>query len=649
MPTRKAKLSLPRLSRVLPFVLAFSCAPNQDDVDIDDADSDTAAVVSLEGRLDALVTVDESGSASIAYTLVPDEGDPVPLEGSAVEALAPGATYRIKGSASLGIDEDGGGIDVTEAELLSAAQAPVVKPNLLILGLSFNDDPFSGGYPVDFTTGLWEGIQEQVFGAQVSSGHFYEVVGHKQPVTDFQSYTLFQLPAGNAANACNLDAMLAYAISFGLRADSPALRQQTLAVLSKPNLHIAMIHRARCPAIGYSASIGPRRVVVPPWVAGDSPVTINVPFGDYPYLPDVLTNGPRRDTFTKYVLQGTATNFGLQRSNRLRCSGDGFLTSSNLGACSSISYGDPWSLMGNGEGVQPDPFLDLAAHQKRQLGILAPQRSVLFGKNDTAKSYKIGSSRTSAIAGDAVHEVVVPINGTLEYSIAYQPPPPQPRNASNMGGGVQIHLAEVNGQGLRTSSLVDMRPDTPGLEDTALDLGGGQRKNGRVCDTSARVCFQMTGVAGGAASVTVRRFGEAVVVNAASQLPGDALAPGSLVTIYGSDLANPGAPGVSRIRVTGPDGVERDMATTYEGEDQINAILPDDLPEGDAIVTVYPDEAELSPSTAKIHVERFEPALFSDGGKAVGYLVRVHDGTQSYESLSSPIDFGPEGDDIYLV
>lgn len=105
----------------------------------------------------------------------------------------------------------------------------------------------------------------------------------------------------------------------------------------------------------------------------------------------------------------------------------------------------------------------------------------------------------------------------------------------------------------------------------------------------------------------------AEVVNAASLKIGEPVAPGSLITIFGADLAS----GVETVADGGlPQtlaGVsvtvsERVLALLYASPDQINAWLPPDLPEGDYELTVY----RLGRGWVKgrIRVARNAPGLF---------------------------------------
>jgi uncharacterized protein (TIGR03437 family) len=118
------------------------------------------------------------------------------------------------------------------------------------------------------------------------------------------------------------------------------------------------------------------------------------------------------------------------------------------------------------------------------------------------------------------------------------------------------------------------------------------------------------------------------VRSAAGETPSGAVAPGSLISIYGASLAlypevgprNPMAQalGGATVRVG-----ERLLALAYSAPDQINAWLPYDLPEGNHTLVVsresYPD------ATAEFKVARNAPGLFSRAIESKLFALAAHE------------------------
>ncbi len=135
------------------------------------------------------------------------------------------------------------------------------------------------------------------------------------------------------------------------------------------------------------------------------------------------------------------------------------------------------------------------------------------------------------------------------------------------------------------------------------------------------------------------------VANAAGQTPSTAVAPGSVISIFGSNLANATA--------VAPDGLlpqtlggmtarvaDRLLALEFASPAQINAVLPNDLPAGAQILTVSPPAQ--SDVQAAFTVARNAPGLFSTVFHADGTPVTAASPAQSGEVLTVyATGFGP--------
>lgn len=142
--------------------------------------------------------------------------------------------------------------------------------------------------------------------------------------------------------------------------------------------------------------------------------------------------------------------------------------------------------------------------------------------------------------------------------------------------------------------------------------------------------------------------GFATAVSAASFAAG-ALAPGSLVSLYGSGFSetNEAAEalplpvelaGASAL-VISPDGSERSLELVFVSPTQINGLLPQDLPEGVAELRIFRNGELLAVET--LQIVPTAPALFAANGGGMGapagQILRVSaDGTRESELL---VDF----------
>ena len=147
------------------------------------------------------------------------------------------------------------------------------------------------------------------------------------------------------------------------------------------------------------------------------------------------------------------------------------------------------------------------------------------------------------------------------------------------------------------------------------------------------------------------------VVNSASFQP-DAVAPGSLISIFGTDLGGKGADLYLIARDN--SGSERPVSVLASTPDQINSVLPEDSATGPATITVrrtgWPD------STVQFPVTTVAPGLFliNSAGLAAASLVRSRpEQVPSWEEVYAidsnlrvvprPIVFGAEDENLTLI
>jgi uncharacterized protein (TIGR03437 family) len=201
------------------------------------------------------------------------------------------------------------------------------------------------------------------------------------------------------------------------------------------------------------------------------------------------------------------------------------------------------------------------------------------------------------------------------------------------------------------------------LLDTSLSISSfGEDESGELY-----VC----GLSGGVYRITNPAAGVASTVSAAS-FSGARLAPGSIAAVFGSQLATSTASAIfplptslagSEVRIRdSATGAERLSQLLFVSPGQINFIVPDSVPEGQAEIKVVNSQGAMATGTALIM--RIAPGLFAanaDGGGApAGYITRVYpngsqviEGIVTYQTLESrfvpaPIDFGPPEDQIIL-
>ncbi len=165
---------------------------------------------------------------------------------------------------------------------------------------------------------------------------------------------------------------------------------------------------------------------------------------------------------------------------------------------------------------------------------------------------------------------------------------------------------------------------------------------------------------------------QAVSVSAAS-FEGTELAPDSLVALFGDALANatqiagsqpwPTELAGTTVSVRDQSGTAHAALLSLVSPTQINLLLPGELAEGPAIVTVT--NAAGTQAQSPLQVRKAAPALFTANGSghglAAGLALRVKaNGAQSYEPIgffdpqsnrfvARPLDLGPPSDQVFLL
>jgi uncharacterized protein (TIGR03437 family) len=102
------------------------------------------------------------------------------------------------------------------------------------------------------------------------------------------------------------------------------------------------------------------------------------------------------------------------------------------------------------------------------------------------------------------------------------------------------------------------------------------------------------------------------------------------------------------VTVTDSAGVKHQAPIYYTSPNQINYRLPPDTAAGFGSVTIA---ANGTQSSGNINVAPVYPNLFAQtaDGLAVAYVARLSGGQLSTATVSSPIDLGLAGDQVYLV
>lgn len=159
----------------------------------------------------------------------------------------------------------------------------------------------------------------------------------------------------------------------------------------------------------------------------------------------------------------------------------------------------------------------------------------------------------------------------------------------------------------------------------------------------------------------------------AASYDGAALAPASIVSVFGIELATatrvaavtplPTTLGGTTVKIKDSLNVERPAQLFFVSPSQINYLLPAECAVGSATVTITSGDGKLS--AQQISIAAVAPGVFtadaSGRGMAAATVLRVKaDGTQSYEPVAQfdpaqnrftmlPIDLGAETDQVFLL
>jgi uncharacterized protein (TIGR03437 family) len=145
------------------------------------------------------------------------------------------------------------------------------------------------------------------------------------------------------------------------------------------------------------------------------------------------------------------------------------------------------------------------------------------------------------------------------------------------------------------------------------------------------------------------------VVSAASFQPGP-VAPESLVSAFGSNLASSSQTGRASVTVTDAAGVSRTASLLFVSPGQINFEVPAGTSPGNATVTITSGATSVS---SPADIAPVAPALFTvnRAGLAAAYAVFVSGSEQTVEpvftiqngaAVAAPISLGSAGDRVYL-
>ncbi|MFN0087137.1 MAG: N-acetylmuramoyl-L-alanine amidase [Blastocatellia bacterium] len=150
-------------------------------------------------------------------------------------------------------------------------------------------------------------------------------------------------------------------------------------------------------------------------------------------------------------------------------------------------------------------------------------------------------------------------------------------------------------------------------------------------------------------------------VSAASFREG-ALAGESIVAAFGLSLASatlaaeaiplPASLGATSVAVRDSANAEKIAPLFFVSPLQINFLMPAGLASGPATVLVTNADGRIA--SGAVTIAPISPALFSADangrGRAAAVILRIRaDGSQRFESTASPIDLGPESDQVFLV
>jgi uncharacterized protein (TIGR03437 family) len=170
-------------------------------------------------------------------------------------------------------------------------------------------------------------------------------------------------------------------------------------------------------------------------------------------------------------------------------------------------------------------------------------------------------------------------------------------------------------------------------------------------------------------AVSVSALGNPLATVSAASYLGPEVAPDSIVSGFGSDLALateaatttplPTTLSNTSIRVTDSQGAERLAGLFFSSSGQFNFYIPSGTALGPAVLTLFSGEQVVA--TGRVIVRNVHPGLFSAAatGAGVAAALSLHvaaDGTRTQAAVfdpatlaSTPISLGAEGDEVYLL
>jgi uncharacterized protein (TIGR03437 family) len=126
---------------------------------------------------------------------------------------------------------------------------------------------------------------------------------------------------------------------------------------------------------------------------------------------------------------------------------------------------------------------------------------------------------------------------------------------------------------------------------------------------------------------------------------------------FSADPRNPQmALGGTTVRIVDSAGVERMASLLYASPDQVNLFIPKGTATGLATLTITSSNKDVSRATVEIRA--IAPELMQIGGYPAALVMRVRDGTVSFEPIvrmqngtveAAPIDFGSSTDELFLL
>lgn len=255
------------------------------------------------------------------------------------------------------------------------------------------------------------------------------------------------------------------------------------------------------------------------------------------------------------------------------------------------------------------------------------------------------------------------VTGSCKYTVT-----PQPKIMAFAGDTGSVQVVTTNGcqwHALGDSDWITFPSGSGGngsntLEFTTLSNPNAQVRSGRIY------------VGGEFITLTQLGYNPVASLSAAS-FSSKLLAPGSIVASFGTGMATttetaetvplPTSLAGTQVTIKDSKSVVRTAGLFFISPDQVNFLMPSDMAEGVALITVTSGDGTVL--TGATQIRNVAPGLFSASGDGNGFaraqVLRIKpDGTQIYEPVARfdeeqgafvavPIDFGQEGDRLILV